>query len=235
MHLHKVYWWIVLFVSAISTSAAIGASEPNKPAAKSASSAPSNLGAAQPMQSASATTAPVIEVPKSSSADAGKAEVDWITRGIAIFGAVLAFVNFGFSVWKLIRDRRLSVEDDFWFRKIVSPATIEPMIKAVAALLDKTPDPDAPTETVAKFAPEVTTEFAKLYASMHTLGLYEPSLPNSVNEKLRVCEDLLTEYVGALANTTEDQKRPSPLELRNQCFIQLNAALQVIKNRHLKR
>lgn len=235
MHLYKVYWSIIFLVLAVFSTEAFSASAPSSFIAKAPMSPPLATVATSPARPASAITASEAQPQKHSSIGSEKAEVDWLTRSIAISGVILATINFFFSIWKLIRDRRLSVEDDFWFRKIVSPATIEPMIKAVAALLDNTPNPDAPAEIVAKFAPEVTTEFAKLYASMHTLGLYEPSLPNLVNEKLRACEDLLTEYVGALANTTDHQKPPSPLELRNQCFIQLNAALDVIKKRHLKR
>lgn len=235
MHLHKVYWSIIFLVLAVFSTAAFSASDPSNFTTKAPASTPLTAVAPPPARPASAIATAEARPQKLSSIGAEKTEVDWITRSIAIFGVFLATINFCFSVWKLIRDRRLSVEDDFWFRKIVSPATIEPMIKAVAGLLDKAPNPDAPAETVAKFAPEVTTEFAKLYASMHTLGLYEPSLPNLVNDKLRACEDILTEYVGALASSTDHQKPPSPLELRNQCFIQLNAALDVIKKRHLKR
>lgn len=234
MHLYKVYWSIIFLFLAVFSTATFSASDPSSFTAKAHASKPLTAVAPPPARPTSAI-ATAEDPQKLSSIGSEKAEVDWITRSIAIFGVVLATINFCFSVWKLVRDRRLSVEDDFWFRKIVSPATIEPMIKAIAGLLDKTPNPDAPAETVAKFAPEVTTEFAKLYASMHTLGLYEPSLPNLVNDKLRTCEDILTEYVGALANSTDQQKPPSPLELRNQCFIQLNAALAVIKKRHLKR
>lgn len=160
--------------------------------------------------------------------------IDWFTRNTAIAGLLLGLLNLGFGIWKLWRDRRLSIEDDFWFRKIISPATIEPMLKTVVNLLEEAPPNGNEEDLVRAYSLKVTTEFAKLYSAMHTLGLFDSSLPTEVIKKLSSCEDFLSEFSGKLS-PENSLDPPNMHDLRKCVLDELNAALLIIKKRHLKR
>lgn len=164
-----------------------------------------------------------------------KKSVDWFTRILAIVALLVGLANFLFSIWKLYRDRKLSVKDDFWFRKIISPATIEPMLKVVTSLLD-----EVPTEMsnklgdenfTAQYAQKVTLEFAKLYSAVQTLALFDEALPSKVIEKLRSCEDILSEHINTLSEPNRS-KQISTIQLRQKVLAELNSALKAIMIRH---
>ena len=164
----------------------------------------------------------------------GEKPVDWFARIVASIGVLLGAGNVVFAVWKLTRDRRLSVEDDFWFRKIVAPATIEPLLKGVMQLLQEMPVNGSSSDELSLYARKITTDFQKLYPAMQTLGLIDPSWPELVIDKLRACEDALTEHVGEIINN-DLMQQPGSIELQNSVLKMLNDALHVIKDKHLKK
>ncbi|MBK6386572.1 MAG: hypothetical protein IPF71_07015 [Rhodoferax sp.] len=91
-------------------------------------------------------SAPVIVASSKAASSASLKEVnseekpiDWWARVLAFLGILIGVFNLAFGYWKLSQDRRFSKEDDFWFRKIIAPATIEPMLKAVTSLLQDVP------------------------------------------------------------------------------------------------
>lgn len=160
--------------------------------------------------------------------------VDWFTRVAALAGLLLGLFNFAFGIWKIKRDRRLSIEDDFWFRKVITPATIEPMLKAFVGLVEDLPIRGTAVENQKKYAFKVTTEFAKLYSAVQTLALFEENLPELITAKLSQCEDLLTGYSAML--TQEDASQDlTPEHLRQKLWAQLSGTLRVIKDHHLAR
>ena len=160
--------------------------------------------------------------------------VDWFTRVAALAGLLLGLFNLIFGIWKIKRDRRLSVEDDFWFRKIITPVTIEPMLKAFVGFFEDLPIRSTAVEDQKKYALKVTTEFAKLYSAVQTLALFEEKLPKLITDKLSQCEDLLTGYSAML--TQEDASQDlTPEHLRQKLWAQLNGTLRVIKDHHLAR
>lgn len=158
--------------------------------------------------------------------------VDWSVRTAAYIGLFLSLANICFSLWKLRRDRRLSVEDDFWFRKIVAPTTIEPLIKGVMGLLQEMPERGRSVEDLSEYARKITTEFQKLYPAMQTLGLVDSNWPKLVNDKLRACEDALTEHIGKII---DGELEGSTVELQDAVLKLLNEALHFIKDGHLKK
>lgn len=160
--------------------------------------------------------------------------VDWIARLVGIFGSLLGLGNVSFAIWKLKRDRKLSVEDDFWFRKIVAPVTIEPLLKSVMGLLHEMPTFESSPDTLAEYARKITTDFQKLYPAMKTLALIDSSWPELINSKLRDCEDVLTDHVGALS-ANDQLLSKSAIELQSLVLNLLNAALHEIKDGHLKK
>lgn len=164
----------------------------------------------------------------------GEKPVDWFARIAASIGILLGIGNVFFAIWKLTRDRRLSVEDDFWFRKIVAPATIEPLLKGVMQLLQEMPVNRSSPDDLSAYARKITTEFQKLYPAMQTLGLIDSSWPKLVIDKLRACEDALTEHVGEIINS-DPMEQPGSVELQNSVLEMLNEALHAIKDGHLKK
>lgn len=159
--------------------------------------------------------------------------VDWFARSIAIFGLLVGAVNFYFSYWKVGRDRRLSIEDEFWFRKIITPATIEPMLKTFGEIFEDIPSPASSVENQALYARKVTAEFSKLYPAIQTLSLFSDTLPSRVTEKLSECEDDITEYAGNLSLQNE-QGQQDVRQLQIETRSKLNAILKMIKEEHLK-
>ena len=161
-------------------------------------------------------------------------EVDSVTRILAILGICLGGVNLFLTVWKIRRDRRLSVEDDFWFRKIIAPVSIEPLIKSVMALLHEMPDARSPQEAKQSYAAKITTEFQKLYVSMQPLALIEETWPRMVVERLQSCEDLMTNRIAQLIVPPEGFVADA-IDLQSEVLSELNAVLRKIKDGHLKR
>ena len=158
---------------------------------------------------------------------------DWVARAVAIFGAILSVINFGWGIYKGKRDRKNSIEDDFWFRKIVTPATIEPLLVTFVGFFENLPVRTTLPDEQAEFARRTTTEFAKLYTSVQTLELFDEELPQLVTAKLQKCEDILAEYSGLLAQE-DARKDQTPADLRVKVWAELREALKIVKDRHLK-
>lgn len=166
--------------------------------------------------------------------------IDWFTRKIALVGLVVAGVgvllnvgNFYFAYWKLGRDRRLSIEDEFWFRKIITPATIEPMLKTFSGLFEEVPTRNTSVEKQAAYALKVTTDFSKLYPAIQTLSLFNDSLPALITQKLSDCEDELLEYSATLSQPNSTQDIPIK-QLQINLWSKLNSILRLVKEHHLK-
>lgn len=160
--------------------------------------------------------------------------VDPVARWVAICGLVLGIINVGFAIWKVKRDRRISVEDDFWFRKIVTPAAIEPILATYAELSASIPDRTSDEATQKEYAVRVTTDFQKLLSNVEVLALFDPELPDVVTKKLSASEDLLTDYIGELANSQQEVPGKPDLDVRRELWKGLNAILADVKIRHLK-
>ena len=132
------------------------------------------------------------------------------------------------------RDRRLSIEDDFWFRKVITPTTIEPILEGIAGLLEGMPVRSSPSTDQSAYALKVTTEFQRFAALAQTLALFHESLPQGVGAKLSVCEDTLTEYCAGLASPpTPGGHDPSAVNIQAVVWGQVNDALRVIKDQQL--
>lgn len=158
--------------------------------------------------------------------------VDGLARLLAIAGLGIALANFGFSLWKAYRDRQFSKEDDFWFRKVVSPAAIEPILESFVKLGKDLPLRSSDQSTQADYARFVTTEFATLFLQVGTLALLDPKLPDLINKMLGQCEDFLMEYCSLLTKPVE-KADPTASEIRHSLRGYLNETLKIIKAQHM--
>lgn len=190
-------------------------------------SAPANRGPT----AASAQQVAVASAPTASTPNVGEEGSVALRDGIAAIGLFLGVINLGLYFYKTKRDRRLSVEDDFWFRKVVSPAAIEPLIKAVSELLIDLPADRADIDGMRDYAVRVTKDFQRIYGSVQMLGMLDLDLPTDIATQLRGCEDILTDYIGQLADAEANANRQ---EAVSESWRVLNATLTVIKNRQLK-
>jgi hypothetical protein len=159
--------------------------------------------------------------------------VDWFARILGAVGLCIALSNFGYGVYKTRRDRRLSIEDDFWFRKIITPTTIEPMLSAFVKLLDDLPTRLSSEEEQREFALRTTKDLQRLNTSVQTLALFNEELPSKVAEKLRACEDTLADYSLCLTKP-ESAEHKTRAEVVQQVWKQLNEAMRSIQQYQLK-
>lgn len=159
---------------------------------------------------------------------------DIFARSVAIIGAILAVLNLGFTFYKMLRDRHLSIEDDFWFRKIISPTTIEPLLKAITEILETIPTAASTADEKKEFAVKVTTKFQSMGSSMQTLALLYPDLPGKVIEKLRACEDTLTEYAAAISNDEHSQATIHLETLRLEVWQKISIALASVRDEQMR-
>jgi len=152
--------------------------------------------------------------------------VDPWARFIAGLGVFFGFLGLVFGLWKMFSDRRLSILDEFWLRKIISPATVEPLIKTISQLLSTVPGAESKPKHQQAFATRMTKEMQRLMASTQTLAMLDAQLPDQIQEELRKCEDLFGEHIQTLAS---NQEIPDVAELHSAVWLTINAALRPIQ------
>lgn len=151
--------------------------------------------------------------------------VDFWARSFAFLGVVFGFIGLMFGLWKMISDRRLSILDEFWLRKIISPAAIEPLIKTISHLLSTVPGPSSKPKHQQAFATKMTQEIQRLMGGTQTLAMLDAALPLQMQSELSKCEDLFGEYIQGLAN----QQAPDIAELHSAVWLAINGALKPVQ------
>jgi hypothetical protein len=128
---------------------------------------------------------------------------------LSCFAAGLAVYSFLYAKQKDVAARDQSIRDDFWLRKVVSPASIEPFIKFSAELTTSLPDAStAPAEVREYWLKQVerTNEFASIFA---LLTLVKDDMHTGVNQQLEFLDDVVSSYCGNLQAHLE-QGKPEP-------------------------
>lgn len=156
-------------------------------------------------------------------------ERDAVARWLGGIGISLSLVALLFNLWKAHSDRRFSIEDDFWFRKVVTPFSIEPLLKDFRELLEKVPRGRVSQGEARDFAVLTTQTFQRISVLVEMLELFEFTLPAKVNEALRECEDVLTDYSATL---TESANHAAVKQL---AWKKLRRALMLIKNSQVRK
>lgn len=119
---------------------------------------------------------------------------------------VLSLVAIGLSWWtfkynrnKDQRSRTQSIQDDFWLRKIITPISIEPLLKYNMELATSLPVATSMTkEDVEKYWADQMEKIGELALSFRTLSLVSQELEKSVSEKMEEFEDCFVTYCGSL-------------------------------------
>ena len=157
---------------------------------------------------------------------------DWLARIIALGGLGLSLAQFFFNRRKADRDRRLSIEDDFWLRKVLSPTVLEPLLKVIVDLLNALPTRDASEASRMAYALEVTEKFQRLSVSVQMLELYHSELPAIFLGHLTSCEDLLSTYSNDLAHAVSDSAEPPNINtVRTAVWKEVNRAMVDVRER----
>lgn len=149
---------------------------------------------------------------------------------LSIASILLTLSNFIYGLRKDKRARRASIVDDFWFRKVVAPLSIEPLVEGVLDLLKDLPSVDQEDEIKKAWAQRVTQVFIASSAHTSLLSFLDPALPAAVAEKLTACEDCLTDYAGKLSTG----EGPDPEATRQVAWSRLTEALELVRAKHLE-
>ena len=126
---------------------------------------------------------------------------------VAMPSIAISLIALGLSAYavhynkrKDARARDQSIQDDFWLRKIVSPASIEPFVKlstdVIAELPDAT-DVGLSEEVVTNWHNQYHTTLLRLKPGFKTLELLSGGLLAQIEAELESFEDELATYVGA--------------------------------------
>ncbi len=149
----------------------------------------------------------------------------WVAIALSFLSLCVSVVGAFLVIYKMQRDRRLSIEDDFWLRKIISPAAIEPLLKTVVDLLADVPSATASEDTQRAYASRVTADIQRLTGAMQTLAMLDPELPVTMLSKLSECEDHLTGYCQKLS----EGELADVSELTASVWMAINSALRPVK------
>jgi len=117
---------------------------------------------------------------------------------VSIVALIVSAKSFNYSKKKDSRARTQSIIDDYWLRKVVSPVSIEPLLKLTAAFASSLPtDLDLP-DAIQKYWNDKIKEAAELNVGFLALRLIDNSLSGAVERWLEELEDVLAQYCGDL-------------------------------------
>ena len=130
---------------------------------------------------------------------------------LSFVALIIALRANSYSRKKDTNARVQSIMDDYWLRKIVSPASIEPFIKASTDIIANLPE--AGTVVTAADVQNFGQQHRKILIDLHPafdiLGVFDLKLKGKVDQSLDDFEDCLGNYIGALRLHIE-QSGPAP-------------------------
>jgi hypothetical protein len=155
---------------------------------------------------------------------------------MSILSIVITIANLAYGWNKDKRARAASIDDDFWFRKVVTPSAIEPTIQGVRELLTTLPTEEDPVDVRRDYARAVTTKFVALQGNIALLSLLDEKLPELISGTLSDCEDLLTNYAGQLVeNEPQNELTMARTKVQTDAWGFVKLSLQTIREAHRKR
>lgn len=123
--------------------------------------------------------------------------------GLLVTSIIALIVSLGghFYNWHKDNQSRLrSINDDFWIRKIVSPVTIEPLIKDILEVIANLPEDCGitkfPTDCYKEFTEKYHPKIQQLLIPLQALKLLDNSIYSKSNNALTEIEDIILDYCG---------------------------------------
>ena len=155
-----------------------------------------------------------------------------IVSGVAL---IMTWRTYQYNQVKDAKARAQSIQDDFWIRKVVSPASVEPFLKLVVTLRQtlpeaSTPDPEREAEIKDYFFKEVRN-LNDLTSGFCSLELIDTDLHRSVEEALQDFDDCLSTYIGSLLAFLIENNSPPPdradaIKQMNECMLRIFRSIQ---------
>jgi hypothetical protein len=107
--------------------------------------------------------------------------------------------------------RTQSIQDDFWLRKVVSPASIEPFLKFKSDLTTSLPNAAAGAVAVEGFWTSNVQLMQGHVEAFRSLQLIDSELAREVENDLTEIEEILATYCGLLlSHLAQDGRTPTP-------------------------
>lgn len=121
----------------------------------------------------------------------------WVPALLSVVAICLTIANFVYSLRKDRRARKQSIQDDYWFRKIASPITIEPLVKNLLGISVGLPDPTSiTTETAKSLWKEQAAQVEEFRTTVGALALLSKDLPRNLVKYIDTMSDELSEFYG---------------------------------------
>ena len=127
---------------------------------------------------------------------------------ISLIAIFLSVYSFSYTKRKDKNARLHSVQDDFWLRKIVSPASIEPFFKLSSQVINTLPSSDYSLDSIREWHREHHATLLKLKPEFQALDLLSSSLFEAVDLELEKFEDTLAEYMDEIFEHVKNGKAP---------------------------
>lgn len=122
---------------------------------------------------------------------------NWISAVALLLSLSLA----GYTAWKDIRARRLSINDEYWLRKVVGPIAVEPLLKSILDMIASAPEDNSSTTfnqaSVDSYHQTQVKMLSLLAVNATTLQLIDANLATSVASQIDSIQDDLIDYCGA--------------------------------------
>lgn len=117
---------------------------------------------------------------------------------------VVSIGGFLYNFRKDSKTRLWSINDEFWIRKIVSPVTIEPLIKDILEITANLPNdcsyPNMVVDTHEQFIKNYHPKIQQLFTNLQALKLLDNSMYFSFHKGLTSIEDITLDYCGINTN-----------------------------------
>lgn len=134
--------------------------------------------------------------------------------GISLLALFLSGYALFYNARKDSTARKLSIKDDYWLRKIVSPTSIEPFVALTSVILAELPEAGNAELTADSLKAWYDTShkaLIRLKPGFRTLQLLDETLLSDVENELSVFEDELATYVGFLDAYLTNAGQPVPV------------------------
>jgi hypothetical protein len=121
----------------------------------------------------------------------------WVPSLLSVIAILISIANSIYGLRKDRRARKQSIQDDYWFRKIASPITIEPLVKNLLKISAELPDPAVITTQIAQSQwQQQTAEVEEFRTTIGALALLSKDLPKDLDQYVDVMSDELSNFYG---------------------------------------
>ena len=160
------------------------------------------------------------------------ASLSLVVGGIALH---MTWRTYQYNQKKDAKARAQSIQDDFWIRKVVSPASVEPFLKLVVTLRQTLPSATMQEPSRADAVKTYWADEAKnlnaLSSGFCSLELIDSSLHKKVEDTLREFEEGLSIYIGSLLGFIIEGGTPPPnredaIKEMNECMLRVFRHIQ---------